>query len=287
MQYYSYPSMTGGTRLIAGTGSENYDLTSARDELRTFYDLVKTANIMDVDIDQVAKRVIEEASTADKKEATPSIPLTPDEVWAAGVTYKVSEEARRAESDMSEFYVKVYEADRPEIFFKATPNRTVGPGEAVGIRRDSSWDVPEPELAVVLYRGEIVGYTIGNDMSSRSIEGTNPLYLPQAKIYDRCCSIGPCIVSKTSIDPYDLTIEMSIERDGNDVFNGSISTSQMVRSYEELTEYFCNHNEVPELTALLGGTSIVPPEDFTLQEKDRIRITVDGIGTLKNSVERV
>jgi 2-dehydro-3-deoxy-D-arabinonate dehydratase len=189
---------------------------------------------------------------------------------------------------MAEIYIDVYDAERPEIFFKATANRTVAPGEPVGIRVDSSWNVPEPELAVVLYRGEIVGYTVGNDVSSRSIEGANPLYLPQAKIYDRCCSIGPCVVSAESIeDPHDLRMSMEIVRDGETVFSEATSTAEMVRSCDELARCFLSHNAVPETVVLMTGTSLVPPDEFTLHEDDTIHIDIEEIGTLVNPVVSV
>jgi 2-dehydro-3-deoxy-D-arabinonate dehydratase len=180
-------------------------------------------------------------------------------------------------------YLDVYDAERPEIFFKSTPTRTVGPDEAVGIRADSDWDVPEPELAIVLYEGDIVGYTVGNDMSSRSIEGENPLYLPQAKVYDRCCSVGPAVVTDIE-DPHSLALSMSIHRDGDRVYHGETNTSEMKRTCEELVSYYTAHNAVPELSVLLTGTSLVPDDDFTLQEGDQVSINIESIGTLNNSV---
>jgi 2-dehydro-3-deoxy-D-arabinonate dehydratase len=189
---------------------------------------------------------------------------------------------------MPEVYLDVYEDDRPEVFFKATPSRTVGPNESVGIREDSSWDVPEPELGVVLYRGNIVGYTVGNDMSSRSIEGENPLYLPQAKVYDRCCSIGPCVATLGSIgDPHDLQISMRIERGGETVYEESTSTAEMVRTCKELVSYYARHNRIPRVVVLLTGTSLVPDESFTLAESDDVTIEIEDIGTLRNDVVTV
>jgi 2-dehydro-3-deoxy-D-arabinonate dehydratase len=218
----------------------------------------------------------------------PDLPVEPPEVWAAGVTYEISEQAREAESGMPEMYLEAYEADRPEIFFKATPSRTVGPGERVGIRADSEWDVPEPELGIVLHRGEIVGYTVGNDVSSRSIEGQNPLYLPQAKVYDRCCSLGPCVTSAESIeDPHDLTMELTIERDGETLFEDATTTGEMVRTVEELTSFLTRHNVVPELCVLMTGTALVPSDDVTLQPGDDIAAWIESIGTLENGVVEV
>jgi 2-dehydro-3-deoxy-D-arabinonate dehydratase len=187
---------------------------------------------------------------------------------------------------MPEIYVDVYDADRPELFLKSTPGRTVGPGAAIGVRGDSEWNVPEPELGVVLYRGEIVGYTIGNDVSSRSIEGANPLYLPQAKIYDRCCALGPCVATDID-DPHDLEMSLTISRDGAAVFEGRTTTAEMVRTCEELVSYLTRHNAVPEVTVLLTGTSIVPDDEFSLQPGDTVVVDIEGIGTLRNPVTDV
>jgi len=170
----------------------------------------------------------------------------------------------------------------------ATPSRTVGPREAVGVRGDSDWNVPEPELGLVLYDGEIVGYTVGNDVSSRAIEGENPLYLPQAKVYDRCCAVGPCVVGAGGVDdPHDLGMSMRIERDGETVFDDATSTAEMARSCEELARYWRAHNAVPELGVLLTGTSLVPEEQFTLRPGDTVRIDIEGIGELVNPVVEV
>jgi 2-dehydro-3-deoxy-D-arabinonate dehydratase len=215
-------------------------------------------------------------------------PVAAGEVWAAGVTYQISEEAREGESTLPEVYRNVYSAERPELFFKATPRRTVAPGEAVGIRGDSNWDVPEPELGIVLFEEEIVGFTVGNDVSSRELEGENPLYLPQAKVYDRCCALGPGIVTADAIaDPHDLTMEMTIERDGETCFEGSTSTAEMVRTCEELVSFLTRHNSLPPVTVLLTGTSLVPEDGFTLEAGDEIAITIEGLGTLENPVQVV
>lgn len=287
MRYYR---LTDGrtSRLAAGDGDAVYDVTNARSEVASFRDLVRTASAIGEDIDSVTERILTDAERIDLSKESVGAPVTASEIWAAGVTYKISEEARQAESAMPDVYRRVYEGERPEIFFKATPSRTVGPNEAVGVRSDSDWDVPEPELAVVLYRGEIVGYTIGNDVSSRSIEGENPLYLPQAKVYDRCCSIGPCVASTNSIpDPHDVTITMQIRRDGEIAFDESTSTSQMIHECSELASYYTRSNPVPELAVLLTGTSLVPEEEFTLSEGDEVDIEIDEIGTLHNSVVSV
>jgi 2-dehydro-3-deoxy-D-arabinonate dehydratase len=289
MRYYRTAEATG---VVAHDGTAAYDLGSARAELGAFYDLVRTAGAIGESIDDVARRHLDAARRVDGDPSDDGVdryrPLVPAEVWAAGVTYKISEEARTEESDLPDLYVDVYDADRPEVFFKATPSRTVGPGDAVGVRADSDWDVPEPELGVVLYRGDVVGYTIGNDVSSRDIEGQNALYLPQAKVYDRCCSIGPCVVSTGSIDdPHDLEMTLEIDRDGETVVEDATSTGEMVRTCEELASYYTRHNAVPDLAVLLTGTSLVPPDDFTLRPDDVVRIGIEDIGTLTNPVVEV
>ena len=195
---------------------------------------------------------------------------------------------RRRESETPDVYSKVYTAERPELFLKATQERCVGPFESIGIRADSEWNVPEPELAFVLFRGEILGYTIGNDVSSRSIEGENPLYLPQAKIYDKSCSIGPCFVTSESLPyPENLNIECAISRKENLVFAETTSTSLLTRSFEDLVNWLQLHNTVPDMTSLLTGTAIVPPPEFTLIQNDVVKITIDQIGTLENTVIEV
>jgi 2-dehydro-3-deoxy-D-arabinonate dehydratase len=215
-------------------------------------------------------------------------PIGSQEVWAAGVTYYRSREARMRESEDAgggSFYDRVYDAPRPELFFKATPNRVVGPGQAVAIRSDSTWSVPEPELALfVSPMGKIIGYTIGNDMSSRSIEGENPLYLPQAKVYERCCGLGPGILISPNPLPPTTEIRMEIERAGKTEFSGDTLLSNMKRDPRTLVEYLFRDNSFPDGCFLLTGTGIVPPDTFTLQAGDEIRITITGIGTLINPV---
>jgi 2-dehydro-3-deoxy-D-arabinonate dehydratase len=214
-------------------------------------------------------------------------PVERQEVWAAGVTYLRSKKARMDESEFSaSAYDRVYDAERPEIFFKSLPEKTVPTGEDVGIRRDAKWNVPEPELALVINsRGGIVGYTIGNDMSSRDIEGENLLYLPQAKMYDRSCAVGPFIVvGVNETDARTWTIGVEIIRLGKTVFAGETSIDQIKRSFKELAGFLCRSQTFPHGAVLLTGTGIVPNDDFTLQPKDTVRITVSGIGTLVNSV---
>jgi 2-dehydro-3-deoxy-D-arabinonate dehydratase len=215
-------------------------------------------------------------------------PLDRQEVWASGVTYERSREARKVESEGGgDFYDRVYAAERPELFFKAAPRLVRGPGEPLRIRRDSSWNVPEPELALVVSAsGRVVGLTAGNDMSSRSIEGENPLYLPQAKIYDGCCALGPVIALMVEgLDPRALSIGLTILRGGEAVFSGETSTSRMRRSPEELVGYLTRELSFPEGVFLMTGTGIVPPDSFTLRSGDVVEIAVSGIGTLVNPVE--
>jgi 2-dehydro-3-deoxy-D-arabinonate dehydratase len=210
------------------------------------------------------------------------------ELWACGVTYLRSKVGRQEESKSSggaDFYAKVYEAARPEVFFKSTPHRIVGNGGKVNIRKDSTWDVPEPELTlVVTSSGKIIGYTIGNDMSSRSIEGENPLYLPQAKTYDACAALGPCVfVTEQQLDSNTM-IALEIKRNGVVVFNDTIAISQMKRTPEELVGYVFKECSFPYGCLIMTGTGIVPGSDFTLKSGDEISISIDGIGTLMNIV---
>lgn len=217
-------------------------------------------------------------------------PLDHQEVWAAGVTYSRSKKARMEESDFSaNAYDRVYDAPRPELFMKSLPEKVCGPGEPVGIRRDARWSVPEPELALVINsRGQICGYTVGNDMSSRDIEGENLLYLPQAKIYDRSCALGPCIsVGVPEIEARTWTIRLQIQRQGKVEFAGETSVGKIKRSFSELAAYLYRSQRFPHGTTLLTGTSIVPPETFTLQSQDIITMTISGIGTLENPVVQV
>ncbi|MBA4715251.1 MAG: fumarylacetoacetate hydrolase family protein [Chloroflexi bacterium] len=214
-------------------------------------------------------------------------PIYPDEVWAAGVTYSDSMRERQAESNSPDVYAKVYNADRPEIFFKGTGDRMQPPEDDLGIRKDSGWDVPESELAVVIINGEIAGYTIGNDMSSRSIEGENPLYLPQAKVYNKSFSIGPCIVLPEEIDPQNLKVGLKIFRNDEIVFDGNSSTAEMKRNVIELVDWLQRSNDLPEVAVLMTGTGIIPPQDFTLKQDDIVEISIEKIGTLRNKISLV
>jgi 2-dehydro-3-deoxy-D-arabinonate dehydratase len=214
-------------------------------------------------------------------------PLDRQEVWGAGVTYERSKVAREQESDKAaSFYDLVYRAERPELFFKATPSRVAGPLQPVRVRRDSSWCVPEPELALVLSPSLVlVGFTVGNDMSARDIEGENPLYLPQAKLYDSCCALGPAITLVTAMPPHDsIGIRLEIERDGRRIHHGETSVARMARRLEELIDWLGRENRFPDGVILLTGTGIVPPDEFSLRHGDMVRITIDGIGTLSNPV---
>jgi len=211
------------------------------------------------------------------------------ELWACGVTYLRSKIGRQEESKTSgggDFYEKVYHADRPEVFFKANPSRIVGHQENIRIRKDSLWDVPEPELTLIVSpSGKILAYTIGNDMSSRSIEGENPLYLPQAKTYDACAALGPCI---SLIDPFEdknTKIHLEIIRNNGPVFDGEVELSQMKRKPEELVSYVFKECSFPYGCFIMTGTGIVPPNDFTLLQGDVVHISIDGIGTLTNTVK--
>lgn len=214
-------------------------------------------------------------------------PVEQQEVWAVGVTYLRSKKARMEESDFSATaYDRVYEAERPELFFKALAEKVVAPGADVGIRRDATWSVPEPELALVIDpQGRIVGYTIGNDMSSRDIEGENLLYLPQAKIYDRSCAVGPWFTTGVSEEEARTwTIALRVHRGGAAVFQGDTSVGKIKRTFEELVRYLFRSQTFPNGAVLLTGTGIVPPDGFTLLAGDEVQIEISGIGELKNTV---
>ena len=228
------------------------------------------------------------------REPAPDVPhLLPtvdrQEIWAAGVTYAWSREARVREAVSKEIYVKVYEADRPELFFKCLPEKAAGPNDWIGLRGDSHWNVPEPELALVLNPDMgIVGYTVGNDASSRDIEGENPLYLPQAKVYRHSCALGPAIaVAGQDVDGQELTIRLTIGRAGEPVFQGETTTAKINRPLTQLAEYLGRYDDYPHGAVLLTGTGIVPGDDFTLQDGDEVSIEIEGIGTLYNVVKQM
>lgn len=249
--------------------------------------------INDDDLSQKLTEIISSSKPVDNGKKLLDINLEPpvqsQEIWASGVTYYNSKLARQEESEKAgggDFYARVYQAERPELFFKATRHRTTGSGQFVRIRNDSVWDVPEPELTLVITSsGKIVGYTIGNDMSSRSIEGENPLYLPQAKTYDGCASVGPCVYVPKEPLPDDTLIEMEIFRSGKSVFNDSVSLENLKRNPEELVSYLYRECSFPHGCLLMTGTGIIPSSDFTLKSGDEIHITIEPIGTLRNVVE--
>jgi 2-dehydro-3-deoxy-D-arabinonate dehydratase len=220
--------------------------------------------------------------------STLKAPIEHQEVWAAGVTYYRSRSARIAESKDAgggDFYDRIYTAERPELFFKAMAHKVAGPNSNVKIRHDATWSVPEPELALLINpRGEIIGYTIGNDMSSRDIEGTNPLYLPQAKVYDYSCALGPGVLIRKERLPSSTQIQLDILRSGQIEFSATITLAEMKRDPVTLVEYLFRDQSFPCGCFLLTGTGIVPPDSFTLQSKDEIRISIEAIGTLVNDV---
>ncbi len=220
-------------------------------------------------------------------EVTVLAPIDQQEVWAAGVTYKRSQVARMEESETSASnYDKVYTAARPELFFKATPHRVAGPGQPLRVRVDSNWSVPEPEFTLVTNpSGRIVGYSIGNDMSARDIEGENPLYLPQAKFYSQCAGLGPCVLlAESPLVPEAIDIELEIRRAGQKMFAGSTKLSQMKRTPEELVGWLFKENDLPNGAFLMTGTGIVPEDNFTLENGDQVAISITGIGTLVNPI---
>ncbi|MFD2655884.1 fumarylacetoacetate hydrolase family protein [Gracilibacillus thailandensis] len=257
----------------------------------SFQDLIRKADKADKSCSQMIEEEIinKQPISLGLSDLELLAPVVSDEVWAAGVTYLKSKEARNREAKVqtNSFYDKVYDAKRPEIFLKSTARRLIGPEEPVGIRSDSTWQIPEPELALVVKAdGEILGYTIGNDMSSRDIEGENPLYLPQAKMWKHSCSIGPAIVLADTIeDPYSLEIECRIQRDGEVISKGSANTSMLKRNYNELVSYLIKDNDIVDGTTLLTGTCIIPDDSFTLQEGDVIEIEIESIGVLRNPVK--
>jgi 2-dehydro-3-deoxy-D-arabinonate dehydratase len=252
-------------------------IETARQKNRTAFDIVKQL------VDELEKQPLEGLQL--------TTPIDAPEVWASGVTYKKSKEARNYEAtqgklDRQTFYDKVYDAVRPEIFLKSTAARTVGPNDPVYLRSDSNWQIPEPELGLVIDKeGTILGYTAGNDMSCRDIEGENPLYLPQAKVWKNSCSIGPAILLKEAVsDPYEFKIVCRIYRNEEKVFEGEAQVNQLKRKLDELVHYLVLDNEIFDGTVLLTGTCVVPPNEFTLKDNDRVEIEIPGIGILNNPV---
>jgi 2-dehydro-3-deoxy-D-arabinonate dehydratase len=233
--------------------------------------------------------IAKSSPTSEPIRETLEAPIENQEVWASGVTYYNSRRARIAESKDAgggDFYDRVYTAERPELFFKAVAHKVAGPNSPVKIRRDATWSVPEPELTLLINpRAQIIGYTIGNDMSSRDIEGTNPLYLPQAKVYDRSCALGPGLLIRKEPMPTSTQIKLDILRSKHTEFSGTTTLTELKRDPATLVEYLFRDQSFPHGCFLLTGTGIVPPDIFTLQSNDEIQITIDGIGTLINKVE--
>jgi 2-dehydro-3-deoxy-D-arabinonate dehydratase len=271
-----------GPRLGLDTGGQRYDLSAVGPEFGDVSNLLSLPDPL-----AAISAALERAQDfpLPQEAITLLAPVDVQEVWACGVTYWRSRVARMEESEGGgDFYDQVYEAERPEIFFKATASRVVGPGQPIRVRRDSTWNVPEPELVLVLAgSGAIVGYTIGNDVSSRSIEGENPLYLPQAKVYDGSCALGPVIALDDGEETARI-IDMSITRGEAEVFNGKTSTGQMRRTPKELAAYLFRELTFTAGVFLFTGTGIVPSDDYTLQSEDVVRISIEGIGMLENPV---
>ena len=252
------------------------------DRYRTLADLLEADDVRQA-VDTLSRR----SEPLPIASVTMLAPIDRQEVWAAGVTYKRSKVARMEESQgAARFYDLVYEAARPELFFKASPHRVAGPGQPLRIRADATWNVPEPELTLVLNsRMQLVAFTVGNDMSSRDIEGENPLYLPQAKVYNACCGLGPWITLAEAMPPRgEIGIQLAVRRAGKVVFHGETSIEQMARTFEDLVGWLGRDNSFPHGAFLLTGTGIVPKDDFTLEPGDVVEITIDGVGTLSNPV---
>lgn len=290
-----------GIRLGLWEGTDIIDLTQIDVTMfKSFTDLVVTASKQKLSLNDLVTERLENFTEdlirysyadLDSPDAPTRLvlPIESAEIWACGVTYKRSRAAREEETTMKGLYDLVYDAERPEVFFKGTASRCVGPNAAIGVRGDSNWTVPEPELAYILGpEQEVVGFTAGNDVTARDVEGPNPLYLTQAKIFARCCALGPSIVTvdEVGIEPK-LLIECEIFRAGESIFKGSVNTAQMKRSIAELNSFVCRYNPIPVGTVCLTGTGIVPPDDFALAEGDIVEIRIENIGTLQNPVKRL
>ena len=299
MRYYQY--FRNGTKHVGveDDSGQITDLTALNSQIGSTLDLLKVASITGSDIDTVAHGVLaanKGATTVSAAElldgakpgkhgVTLLPPVDAPEVWAFGVTYMDSMRERQAESGSPDVYAKIYDADRPEAFFKSTFERLQAPFDEVGIRGDSDWNVPEPELTFVTYAGKIVGYTCGNDMSSRTIEGENPLYLPQAKVYDKSAAMGPALATPETVgDPQKLGVVLTIERDGKQVFKGEANTCEMKRDCAYLVDWLVRHNSIPDGTSVMTGTGTIPPPEFTLAAGDVIHVAIEKIGTLTNTV---
>jgi len=267
-----------------------YDLTSSDPNMFSdLHTLYSNASGDPAKMRELASGAMQNAKKIPFQYSLLRIPVIPAEVWGAGVTYLRSRQARESETKTKGLYDYVYDATRPELFLKDSGLRCRGPGEEISVRSDSTWTVPEPELTIVCDQdAKVVGYTIGNDVSSRDIEGENPLYLPQAKVYTGSAAIGPVIVTPDEIqNPHSLEITMKIRREDKESFSGSTNTSQMKRSVPELLKYLKQNNEVGTFTFLMTGTSIVPPDNFSLQTGDEVEIEIEKIGTLTNPVRKL
>jgi 2-dehydro-3-deoxy-D-arabinonate dehydratase len=277
--------LPGGEQRVAVLVENGVYIVAWSDNCRSLTDLLHSENPVEL----VSSLFDSNATLIAAPQVRMMAPLDRQEVWAAGVTYKRSQVARMEESETgASHYDKVYAAPRPELFFKAMPRRVAGPGRPVRIRRDTKWSVPEPELALVISpQAKLVGLTVGNDMSARDIEGENPLYLPQAKVYNDCCALGPCIlIPEEPIDRAKMTITLVIHRRGTEVFRGQTKLDEMKRTFDDLIDWLFRDNSFPDGVVLLTGTGIVPPNDFTLEAGDVVSIDVTGIGTLTNPVVR-
>ena len=272
--------------ILVQSNESFYEVSKATDLNKAWDDLFNQKDLINSLKNQIESGSLKTTKAPQQQDLV--APIGTQEVWAAGVTYFRSRTARMEESKDAgggSFYDKVYSAERPELFMKATPHRVSGTGGEVKIRKDSKWNVPEPELTVAVNtRGEIIGYTIGNDMSSRDIEGENPLYLPQAKVYDKCCGLGPCVFLTDKTLPTETKIQIAIVREKEPVFQGETTLAQLKRTPSELAGFLFRDNSFPTGTFLLTGTGIVPPDEFTLQSADEIRIMVGEIGELVNVV---
>jgi len=297
MRIVQFETLNKGIRVGVVEDGAILDLTDADRKFSSFLDILKESHAHNMSVESFVSSLIQKsmlnryqydplASSPTSERACIRMPYQPPEVWGCGVTYIRSRQARETETTIKGIYDKAYEATRPEVFFKATASRCVGPNEPTCIRSDSKWTVPEPELTFVVGMGnEIVGYTIGNDVSARDIEGENPLYLPQAKIYKGCCAFGPVIATPEEIEnPKDLDIECKIFRKNELIFVGKTNSSRMKRNLDELYSYLRRDNPVPLGTLCLTGTGVVPPDDLSLKHGDLVEITIEKIGTLRNPV---
>lgn len=282
MKLIKYLDRAGQPCLGQLTGDAVVPLDLARSPFRTLADLLEAD-----DAEQAARELLDPSRELPAADIGLLPPIDQQEVWAAGVTYQRSQAARIEESAAAaSCYDRVYSASRPELFFKATPHRVAGPGQPLRIRADAIWNVPEPEITLVLNsRLQLVGFTAGNDMSSRDIEGENPLYLPQAKVYSACCGLGPCITLCGAMPPpAEMHVRMVIRRAGEVAFAGTTSAAKMARSFDDLIHWLGRDNSFPHGAFLLTGTGVVPGRDFTLQPGDWVAISIDGIGTLTNPI---